>query len=280
MIETDKKQQKSIRFVKYFSDLQIINAMGKHFSCGIKHNRQRCQSERYSLEMIRRGKVKLHLDNTTLVLEAPCVFWIGDRHSFFQYELMDETPYEHLWVDFFGLRGRRIYESLCDAYPEGLLSLPEPLTVGSSFDELISVYQIEKGACLDKMAFLLEKIMFQLAQNARQQQLLIPDDPYRILRIGEQIRQNPFQKYDFTKLAMELGISHIYFRILFKEKFGLSIGQYMQNCRMEKAAVLLQTRRFRISELSDYCGFPDITSFSRAFKNHYHQSPRNWLKSR
>ena len=84
MIETDKKQQKSIRFVKYFSDLQIINAMGKHFSCGIKHNRQRCQSERYSLEMIRRGKVKLHLDNTTLVLEAPCVFWIGDRHSFFQ----------------------------------------------------------------------------------------------------------------------------------------------------------------------------------------------------
>ena len=58
-----------------------------------------------------------------------------------------------------------------------------------------------------------------------------------------------------------------------------SVWQYILNQQMLTAGVLLKSRQFRIGELSDYCGFSDLGSFSRAFKRYYHLSPNQWLRS-
>ena len=48
------------------------------------------------------------------------------------------------------------------------------------------------------------------------------------------------------------------------------------NYRMTKAAELLKLTSLSISDIGNAVGYPNPLHFSRAFKNIYAESPRNW----
>ena len=269
----------NIKNVKYFSDLQILAAFHRKFPCQIQHRKTGCAKNRFSLELILNGEVDLLLDDTRIRLTGPCLFWIGDRHKFFQYELIPGSGYEHWWIDFTGERGRRIYESLSEAYPDSHIPLKNVKTILPVFEGFARKFKNPRRP--DSSAedvFLIEQLMREIIRQTQHEHQPDVNDPHGLRALAEQIDNAPFEKYEPHQLAKDAGLSYVHFRTLFKQLHGESLWQYILKQRMLTAGELLKGGQFRVGELSDYCGFPDQGSFTRAFKRFYHMSPLQWMK--
>jgi AraC-like DNA-binding protein len=82
------------------------------------------------------------------------------------------------------------------------------------------------------------------------------------------------ESLDVNTIARGAMMSSSHFFRSFKKVYGLSPYQYHQKRRLERAASLLRTRKMNATEVAFECGFPDLPSFSKAFKKAFGQSPR------
>ena len=279
MMFSHSKTERNIKNVKYFDDLKITAAFHRKFPCEIIHRKTPLRQGAYSLELILNGDAVLYLDDQKYLLKAPSIFWLGDHHQTFQFELIPGECYDHYWVDFFGERGRKIYESLTDAFSEPFLPLHSVKTIHQIFEYFSNEFKLAKTpASKGEEVLMLEQLIIEIMKQTNLSGRA-DVDPYRIEELAEWIEKSPFEQYDLKKLAEERNLSYIHFRTLFKKRTGESIRQYILSRQMLAAGDLLKKREFRIGELADYCGFPDISSFTRAFKRYYGTSPKHWLQS-
>lgn len=80
-----------------------------------------------------------------------------------------------------------------------------------------------------------------------------------------------------AELAELVGFSEVYFRKLFKKRFGTSPIQYVINRRVCYAKQLLNGK-YRIAEVAEKSGFSSIYHFSREFKKQTGKSPSEFTK--
>lgn len=93
------------------------------------------------------------------------------------------------------------------------------------------------------------------------------------LTFMEQNFQNDISVED---IASTCGLNRSYFGKIFKEELGKSPQEFLLNYRMIKAAELLKLTRLSIGDVSNAVGYANQLHFSRAFKNIYGLSPRDW----
>jgi AraC family transcriptional regulator len=86
--------------------------------------------------------------------------------------------------------------------------------------------------------------------------------------IDEQINEN----ISLEKMALQIGISKYHFIRVFKSVFGISPYQYQKRKRLELAKLDL-LRGNEIFFTAIRYGFPDVPSFSKAFKQQFGQTP-------
>ena len=79
-------------------------------------------------------------------------------------------------------------------------------------------------------------------------------------------------------LAHESLVSTVYFRKLFKKRFGMSPMKYVREKRIERAQELLRTRQLSITSIASLTGFSSVYHFSCAFRNETGSSPSDWQK--
>ena len=79
-------------------------------------------------------------------------------------------------------------------------------------------------------------------------------------------------------IARQAGLNRSYFGKVFKAAMGKSPQQYLIGYRMNKAAELLKLTALSVGEVGRAVGYPNQLHFSRAFKNVYGTSPREWRK--
>lgn len=77
-------------------------------------------------------------------------------------------------------------------------------------------------------------------------------------------------------LAKQLHLNRSYLSRIFKEITGISIQSYLTNTRLQAARSLI-LQDYTVSQASAMVGYSDIASFSRAFKNYYKVSPKQYL---
>jgi AraC-like DNA-binding protein len=66
-------------------------------------------------------------------------------------------------------------------------------------------------------------------------------------------------------LGQEVGCSQFYLSRIFSREVGLTIPQYLRNLRMERAAELLRTGRYNVTEAATEVGYSSLSHFSKAF---------------
>lgn len=138
-----------------------------------------------------------------------------------------------------------------------------------------SYKKIEKIHIFANESYELRSLMYLYDVTARINGYGVQNEKFAILKeaekyIGENI-SNP--KLSIEDLASVSNVSPVYFRRLFKEKYGYSPYQYIENVRMNKAKELL-TDEANIQSISEQCGYASIYSFSRAFKKSVGISPK------
>lgn len=263
--------------MNYFNDLDVKTVTRRTF---FRHKHYPFTSPGYSIEYIKAGAVQLHIDSKTVRLEAPIMFWLGPAHSRYQYETISDNlmPYEHLWIDCFGERGKRIYDSLYNAFRNDFITLQDPRPVTDVFNEILRDFRTDKRKNHPAIVLNIEKLVY-LLYKAVEKTPPLNEDRYQIMSAAEKIRLDPTGTFDLRKIASERGISPAYFRELFKEKLGQPFHDYILFQRVMLGAEMIRAKRLRIKEIADICGFQYLSTFSRTFKHYLGCSPRNYLRA-
>ena len=90
------------------------------------------------------------------------------------------------------------------------------------------------------------------------------------------IEQNFQNDISIEDIAACCGLNRSYFGKIFRESMGKSPQEFLISYRMTKAAELLKLTRLSVADIGNAVGYPNQLHFSRAFKNIYGISPRQW----
>lgn len=84
---------------------------------------------------------------------------------------------------------------------------------------------------------------------------------------------------NMDEMANNFSISKCHFHKIFKEQTGMAIYETIKSIRLQKASNILITNKYsNISEIANMCGYSSQTSFIRAFKQRFSQTPTYWRK--
>jgi AraC-like DNA-binding protein len=90
------------------------------------------------------------------------------------------------------------------------------------------------------------------------------------------IEHNFQNNISVEEIADVCGLNRTYFGRIFKKAIGKTPQEFLLNYRMVKATELLQLTRLSVGDISNAVGYSNQLHFSRAFKNIYGISPREW----
>jgi AraC family transcriptional regulator len=87
----------------------------------------------------------------------------------------------------------------------------------------------------------------------------------RVERTKELLARDLTNPPTLEQLGTEVGCSPFYLSRIFSREVGLTIPQYLRNLRMERAAELLRSGRFNVTEAAIEVGYSSLSHFSKAF---------------
>lgn len=120
------------------------------------------------------------------------------------------------------------------------------------------------------------EFMIHLNRAARKNRLEFIDTDNcntKILDILQYINENLNHDLNIDILSDHFYISKYYMMRLFKQETGYTLGHYISQKRLLLAKELILTGVSGTQACFD-CGFKDYSSFSRAYKKFFHESPR------
>lgn len=120
------------------------------------------------------------------------------------------------------------------------------------------------------------KLLFYLQQLQSSQNKTYKKSEEYVERACDLISSH-YATIDVQTIAKQLHLNRSYLSRIFRESTGVSIQSYLTNTRLQAARSLI-LQDYTVSQASTLVGYSDIASFSRAFKNYYKISPKQYLR--
>ncbi len=95
---------------------------------------------------------------------------------------------------------------------------------------------------------------------------------------AKHIMDTSYSTVNISKLAEMLHMSRAHLGKIFKEAEGITMQQYLQSCRLRKAATFMKDMNMSPGQAGCAVGFADVYSFSRAFKSYFKMTPTEFKK--
>jgi AraC-like DNA-binding protein len=105
-------------------------------------------------------------------------------------------------------------------------------------------------------------------------------DINRIYAARDYIKKNYASAPSIRELARHVGLNQTKLKKAFREVTGVTIYEYILRCRMERAAVLLQTQEYGVAEVAYQVGYMYPANFTHAFKKFHGALPRALIPAR
>lgn len=101
--------------------------------------------------------------------------------------------------------------------------------------------------------------------------------------IGNYRTNHLMQNLTETELTLKstadsLGLNKSYLATLFKKETGATFTSYVNQKRLDHAIFLLNATDMQIQEIASSCGIPDVTYFTRLFKQEKGMTPTQYKK--
>lgn len=188
-----------------------------------------------------------------------------------------QLPWEYVWLEFDGLRVKSLLDTIG-------LSLDKPVyhARNKSLREDMANEMLYISRHKDESPFHLIGHLYlfldYLLRSAADEQLE-HGSKLREFYIHEAltyIEHNFQNEITIEDIAGVCGLNRTYFGKIFKEALGKTPQEFLLNYRMLKAAELLKLTSLSIGDIGLAVGYANQMHFSRAFKNNYGISPREW----
>jgi two-component system, response regulator YesN len=101
----------------------------------------------------------------------------------------------------------------------------------------------------------------------------------KIHLIKQYIIEHSHEDISLDSLANQVGLSPIYISKMFKEKLGINYIDFLTECRIEKAKILLADPEKSLKEITFEIGYHEPNYFSKVFKKMCSVSPKEYRKT-
>ena len=110
----------------------------------------------------------------------------------------------------------------------------------------------------------------------------LPSERSELLDPADDILQKRYTDatLQISELAAACGVSEVYFRRIFREKYGVSPHEHLARRRITYAAQLLESGQFTVEEAALQSGFSEPCHFSREFRRRIGIPPLQYKKTR
>ena len=98
----------------------------------------------------------------------------------------------------------------------------------------------------------------------------------RINRISTYIDENYMDQIRLQDIAEQEKITITHLSHIIKENFGMSFQEYVKDKRLECAIRLIEDSSLSLSEISQMSGFSELKYMTKAFKDAFHVSPKEY----
>lgn len=188
-----------------------------------------------------------------------------------------KIPWEYTWLEFDGLRVKEmldiagfsqdkpVYHAHSKDFREKMMN--EMLYIANHSDE--TPFHL-----IGHLYLFLDALTRSVAATRLESKGKMSD--YYIKEAINFIEQNFQYDISIEDIAKCCGINRSYFGKIFHDSVGKTPQEFLISYRMLKAAELLKMTDLSIADIGNAVGYSNQLHFSRAFKNTYGVSPKNW----
>lgn len=115
-----------------------------------------------------------------------------------------------------------------------------------------------------------------LAEATRQPSKGIGSAPHWLRQAREMVVEHFSETLKLTQIAAEVGVHPVYLATAFRQKFGVTIGEFVRRLRIEHACAELNKEDLSLSAIALQAGFADQSHFSKVFKSYVGMTPREY----
>ena len=131
------------------------------------------------------------------------------------------------------------------------------------------------------MITLLQSFAEQLGRHAESLAIIEEGrEPAAIAKARRYVHEHLEDALPLGVVAHEAALSESHFCRLFKEATGLTLTDYVNRCRIERAKKELLKSERRVSEVAFEVGYQSLSQFNRSFAKIVGQSPTVWRRER
>lgn len=118
--------------------------------------------------------------------------------------------------------------------------------------------------------------LYDLTYNINMIRDLTPAQETSVNTAVKFISEHYKEDLSVDRVCAEVGFSKYYFCKLFKQQLGVSVHQYVNEFRINKAKELLAYSKLSVTSIAEQVGFKTTLTFLRAFEKNVHMTPSEY----
>lgn len=150
--------------------------------------------------------------------------------------------------------------------------------IRSTFSELPLLWAEKSPGRELRCAGLVMDLIGRMIEESAERSLYASIPDYARIKRAALLLEKRRRDSDIGDVAAELGLSESRFRHVFKDATGYSPTRYANIRAVKKAAELLASGEYTVTEVAEELGFDNIFYFSRLFKSLTGQNPSTFLQ--
>ena len=136
-------------------------------------------------------------------------------------------------------------------------------------------FHITNSSSIDEFKAVVNEFVCKIAKHINESK---KQDDYIIDSIINYIQEHYFEDIYVELLAEKLNLTSNYISAYFKDKVGINLNEYINNFRIRKSIVLLETTSEKVKDISEKVGFSNVNTFIRVFKKHIGTTPVDYKR--
>lgn len=102
--------------------------------------------------------------------------------------------------------------------------------------------------------------------------------PAWLRRVEERVRERYAEKLTLSELAEEAGVHPVHLATVFRQKRGVTVGEFIRRLRVAAAEALLSEQARSLAEIALAVGFADQSHFTRTFRRIHGMTPNAYRR--
>lgn len=198
-------------------------------------------------------------------------------HQICTYIADHEIPWEYTWLEFDGLRAKETIELAGISQNQPIYKAHNKDIAETMKSEMLYIVNHKDASPFHLIGHLYLFIdSFLRSSTSAQTGMGNSLRDFYIKEAFSYIEQNFQNDISVEDIAASCGLNRSYFGKIFHENMGKTPQEFLISYRMTKATELLKLTGLSVADIGNAVGYPNQLHFSRAFKNVYGISPRQW----